>query len=79
LYITDPVATVTRSVLDLRGFKKVSLQPGEKVRVSFNITPEDLKYYNSELLYDWDTGDFIVHIGPDSSNLHSATVHWAKD
>ncbi|HEV7926682.1 MAG TPA: beta-glucosidase BglX [Verrucomicrobiae bacterium] len=79
LYITDPVATVTRSVLDLRGFKKVFLQPGEKVRVSFNITPDDLKYYNSGLVYNWDSGDFIVHIGPDSSNLRSATVHWVKD
>ena len=57
----------------------VSLQPGEIARLSFNITPEDLKYYKSDLVYDWDAGDFIIHIGTDSSNFRSTTVHWAKE
>jgi beta-glucosidase len=78
LYITDPVASVTRSVEDLRGFQQVTLQPGEKQEVSFRITPEDLKFYNSDLVYDWEPGDFIIRIGPDSSQVNSATVHWDK-
>jgi beta-glucosidase len=79
LYITDPVASVTRSVEDLRGFEKINLQPGEGRDVSFKITPEDLKFYNSDLACDWEPGDFVIRIGPDSSQLNSATVHWSKD
>jgi beta-glucosidase len=78
LYITDPVASVTRSVEDLRGFQKIGLQPGESKEVSFKITTTDLKFYNSDLNYDWESGDFIIRIGPDSRQLKSATVHWAK-
>ncbi len=79
LYITDPVASVTRSVEDLRGFQKIELKPGESREVSFHITSEDLKFYNSDLAYDWEPGDFVIRIGPDSSQLHSATVHWNKN
>jgi beta-glucosidase len=78
LYITDPVASVTRSVEDLRGFEKINLQPGEGREVSFKITPDDLKFYNGDLAYDWEPGDFVIRIGADSSRLHSATVHWSK-
>jgi len=78
LYITQPVATVTRSVQDLRGFRKIYLQPGEHGEVSFRITPEDLKFYNGDLVYDWEPGDFVIRIGPDSIQLNSAIVHWSK-
>jgi len=78
LYITDPVASVTRSVEDLRGFQKVALQPGESRAVSFTITPDDSKFYNSELVYDWEPGDFVIRIGSDCVELNSATVHWSK-
>jgi beta-glucosidase len=78
LYITEPVASVTRSVEDLRGFQKISLAPGESREVVFPITTEALKFYNSELHYDWEPGDFIIRIGPNSQQLHSATVHWSR-
>jgi beta-glucosidase len=78
LYLTEPVASVTRSVEDLRGFQKIELQPGEKRTVTFHITTADLKFYNSELDYDWEPGDFIIRIGPNSSDLRSAAVHWEK-
>jgi beta-glucosidase len=78
LYISQPVASVTRSVEDLRGFEKISLQPGEAREVSFQITPEDLKFYNGDLVYDWEPGDFVIRIGANSSQLKSATVHWSK-
>jgi beta-glucosidase len=78
LYITDPVATVTRSVKDLKGFKKVWLAPGESKQVSFSITPELLKFYNADLRYDWESGEFIIHVGTNSRDLQSARVVWTK-
>jgi beta-glucosidase len=78
LYISDPVASVTRAVEDLRGFQKISLQPGQHSEVSFKITPQDLKFYNGDLVYDWEPGDFVIRIGHDSSQLNSVTVHWSK-
>lgn len=78
LYISDPVASISRSVEELKGYKKISLQPGEKKDVSFEITTNDLKFYNSKLLYDWEPGEFIVKIGANSSDNHSASVQWAK-
>ena len=79
LYISQPVASVTRSVEDLRGFQKVRLQPGETREVTFRITPEDLKFYNGKLEYEWEPGEFIVRIGGDSTQVKSATVHWSKE
>ena len=78
LYITDPVASITRAVKDLKGFQKITLQPGEKKAVSFNITTEDLKFYNSNLKHDWEPGDFIIHIGTNSRDVKSAMVKWIK-
>jgi beta-glucosidase len=72
------VASVTRSVEDLRGFQKINLQPGQDLDVSFRITPEDLKFYNADLAYDWEPGDFVIRVGTDSSQLLSATIHWSK-
>jgi len=72
------VASVTRSVEDLRGFQKINLQPGEHREVSFRITPQDLKFYNSDLVYDWEPGEFVIRIGADSSHLQSANVRWSK-
>ena len=78
LYITDPVASVTRAVKDLKGFKKIWLQPGEKKEVSFTITTEQLKFYNSELKYNWEPGEFIIHAGTSSASVKSASVQWVK-
>ncbi len=78
LYITDPVASITRAVKDLKGFQKITLQPGEEKAVSFNITTEDLKFYNSNLKHDWEPGDFIIHIGINSRDVKSAMVKWIK-
>jgi len=78
LYLSQPVASVTRSVEDLRGFQKVSLMPGESKEVAFKITPDDLKFYNRDLVYDWEPGEFVVHIGANSSQLKSVTVRWNK-
>ncbi|HVV54518.1 MAG TPA: beta-glucosidase BglX [Mucilaginibacter sp.] len=78
LYISDPVASMSRAVEELKGFKKISLQPGEHKEVSFNITTDDLKFYNNDLHYGWEPGEFIVRIGTNSADTHSASVEWLK-
>jgi beta-glucosidase len=78
LYLSQPVASVTRSVEELHGFQKINLAPGESREVTFRITPDDLKFYNSELAYDWEPGEFVVHIGGNSADVKSATLHWTK-
>lgn len=78
LYISDPVASISRSVKELKNYQKIMLQPGESKEVSFNITTDELKFYNNELVYNWEPGQFIIQIGTNSSNVHSATVNWLK-
>ena len=78
LYISDPVASISRSVKELKNYQKIMLQPGESKDVTFNITTKDLKFYNEELVYDWEPGEFIVQIGTNSSNTHNASVQWLK-
>ncbi|WPV00500.1 beta-glucosidase BglX [Mucilaginibacter sp. cycad4] len=78
LYISDPVASISRSVKELKGYQKISLQPGGSKQVTFNITPEQLKFYNSQLKYDWEPGEFIVQIGTSSADTHNASVWWTK-
>ena len=78
LYITQPVASVTRSVEDLKGFQKIHLQPGETKKVTFRVTTDDLRFYNSQLKYDWEPGEFIIRIGSNSTDLKSAPVLWTR-
>ncbi len=78
LYIRDLVGTVTRPVKELKGFRKISLKPGESGTVSFNITPEDLKFYNYDLKYDWEPGEFVIMIGGNSRDVVEGKVNWIK-
>ena len=78
LYIRDLVGSVTRPVQELKGFQKIELQPGETKKVSFEITPELLKFYNSDLKYDWESGDFEIMIGSNSKEVKSLKVNWMK-
>jgi beta-glucosidase len=78
LYIQDPAASVSRPVRELRNFNKVFLQPGEKKVISFAITVKDLMFYNSDLKYDWESGDFIIFVGTNSRDVKSAKINWIK-
>ena len=78
LYIRDMVGSVTRPVKELKGFQKISLKPGESKTVSFRITPNDLKFYNYDLKYDWEPGEFMIMIGGNSRDVKSGTVKWGK-
>ena len=78
LYIRDVVGSITRPVKELKGFQKVFLKKGESKKVTFNITPEDLKFYNNELKFDWEAGDFDIMIGTDSEQVKTLKINWSK-
>jgi len=78
LYIRDVVGSVTRPVKELKGFQKVELKAGETKTVSFSITPEDLKFYNYDLKYDWEAGDFEIMIGGNSRDVKKGKVNWMR-
>ena len=69
LYIRDLIATSTRPVQELKKFQKISLKPGETKTVEFTITAEDLKYYNHDLKYVCEPGDFEIQIGPNCRDV----------
>jgi beta-glucosidase len=65
-------------VRELKNFRKVLLQPGERKDISIDITTDDLKFYDSDLKYDWESGDFIIYVGTNSRDVKSAKVKWLK-
>ena len=66
LYIRDLVGSVTRPIKELKGFQKINLKKGETKNVVFQISSEDLKFYNNDLKYAAETGDFEIFIGGNS-------------
>jgi beta-glucosidase len=74
IYIRDDVSSVTRPVLELKAFKRVTLQAGEKRTLSFDIKPSDLWFYNTEMQRVVEPGSFTIHAGPDSANLKSVKL-----
>ena len=72
LYIRDLVGSVTRPVKELKGFEKIFLEAGESRKVSFSITPELLKFYNYDLQFVCEPGDFDVMIGGNSRDVKKA-------
>jgi len=69
LYIRDLVGTSTRPIKELKGFQKISLQPGETKTVTFIITEEMLRFYNSQLKFVSEAGDFKAFIGSNSRDV----------
>ncbi|MES1221677.1 MAG: fibronectin type III-like domain-contianing protein, partial [Bacteroidota bacterium] len=78
LYIRDLVGSITRPVKELKGFQKVFLKAGESKEVTFTITTNDLKFYNGDLKYDWEAGDFVIMVGGNSRDVKTAKVSWVK-
>ncbi len=74
LYIRDEVSSVTRPVLELKGFRRVSLAPGESRTVAFDVGPEQLRFYNAEMVRVVEPGDFTLFSGPSSAVLKPATL-----
>jgi len=78
LYIRDLVGSITRPVKELKGFQKIALKAGGTKTVTFTISTEDLKFYNSDLKYDWEPGEFDIMVGGNSRDTKSVRVNWVK-
>jgi len=73
LYLRDMVGTVTRPVKELKGFQKILLKKGETRTVEFTLTEKDLRFYNSDLKFVSEPGDFKVFVGTSSANTLEAS------
>jgi beta-glucosidase len=66
MYIRDLISSVTRPVKELKGFQKISLQPGETQTVGIAITPESLAFYDIDMKYVVEPGEFEIMVGNSS-------------
>lgn len=73
LYTRDMVGSITRPVKELKAYQQISLKPGEWKTVSFNITADDLRFYNADLKYVAEPGDFRLFVGPNSRDCKEAS------
>ncbi|KQB41863.1 Periplasmic beta-glucosidase [Flavobacterium daejeonense] len=78
LYIRDLVGSVTRPLKELKGFQKIFLKKGEAKTVSFEISVEDLKFYNSDLQFVAEPGQFEVFVGKDSAVENKVSFELVK-
>lgn len=72
LYVRDKVGSVTRPLKELKGFQRIWLKKGASQPVEFKLTIDDLKFYNSDLDFVAEPGDFEIFIGPDSMTTNQA-------
>lgn len=78
LYIRDKFGSVVRPVKELKGFQKVFLRQQEQKTVSFTISTDMLRFYNDQLQYEWEPGEFEIMIGTNSQDVKKATISWLK-
>jgi beta-glucosidase len=69
LYIHDKVSSVTRPIMELKDFARITLNPGQSRKVEFTITPEKLQFYNREMKRVVEPGEFEIFIGPSSDKV----------
>jgi beta-glucosidase len=74
LYIRDLVSSVTRPVKELKGFRRVTLQPGETQTVALDVTPDRLALWNIDMEHLVEPGEFAIMVGPNSVDLQSTTL-----
>lgn len=74
LYIRDELSTVTRPVKELKDFKRISLEPGETKKVELDINPEKLKYWDINMQFVVDPGEFTVMVGNSSADKDLQSV-----
>ena len=74
IYVRDKVSSVTRSVKDLKAFRRVTLAAGESKNVIFTLTPESFQMWNDKMQRVVEPGEFDIMAGPDSANLKTVTL-----
>lgn len=72
LYVRDLVGSVTRPVMELRGFQRVSLKPGERREVVFNLTYKDLEFCRRDGTFGTEPGKYMVFVGGNSRDVLTA-------
>ncbi|HEV7798277.1 MAG TPA: glycoside hydrolase family 3 N-terminal domain-containing protein [Pyrinomonadaceae bacterium] len=78
LYIRDVVASVTRPVKELKGFQRITLQPGERRQVEFVLTAAELGFWNRELRFTVEPGEVKVMVGANSEDVLEASFEIEK-
>jgi beta-glucosidase len=78
MYIRDVVGSVTRPVKELKGFEKILIKAGESKKISFPISENDLKFYNYDLKFVAEPGDFKIFIGGNSRDVKEANFKLIK-
>ncbi len=73
MYVQDVIGSTSRPVRELKGFEKIELHPGESREVSFEISSEVLKFWNQDMVYASEPGEFRVYIGGDSTTKNSSS------
>jgi len=69
LYIRDMVGSITRPVKELKGFEKIFLRKGESKDVKFILSTDDLRFYNNDLKFEYEPGEFKLFIGSNSRDV----------
>jgi beta-glucosidase len=69
LYIRDRVSSATRPIKELKGFRKVRLQPGQTTTVALDITPDELSFYDINMKYVVEPGEFEIMVGNSSRDV----------
>jgi len=80
MYIRDLVSSVTRPVKELKGFRRIDLEPGQTATVRFEITPESLAFWDVNMKYRVEPGDFEIMVGTSSrdADLQKVTLRVTK-
>jgi beta-glucosidase len=78
LYLRDLAASVTRPVKELKGFDRITLQPGETMRVDFLLGPEQLGFWNRQMRFVVEPGEFKVMVGSNSEDLIETSFEVAR-
>lgn len=74
LYLRDDVSQVTRPVKELKGFRRITLQPGEQETVAFEIGPGDLAFFGLDMTRVVEPGTFTLMVGPNSVDLQTVRL-----
>jgi beta-glucosidase len=74
MYVRDLVSSITRPVKELKGFQRITLQPGQTQTVALDITPDRLAFWNIDKRRVVEPGDFTVMVGPNSIDVQTVTL-----
>lgn len=79
LYVRDVVSSVTRPVRELKGFQRVTLAPGERRTVTFDVGPAELRFYDRAMRRVVEPGEFEILVGASSADLQSVTLEVLRE